>query len=57
MSSVTHFEICASEPRKLADFYRVLFGWQLEKGTGNRLRRLGIASEDCRSEDRLVRSS
>lgn len=57
MSSVTHFEICASEPSKLADFYRVLFGWQLEKAPGIDYWRLGIASEDCRSEDRLVRSS
>jgi hypothetical protein len=57
MSSVTHFEICASEPSKLADFYRVLFGWQLEKAPGIDYWRLGIASEDRRSEDRLVRSS
>jgi predicted enzyme related to lactoylglutathione lyase len=34
MSSVTHFEIYASEPSKLADFYQGLFGWQLEKAPG-----------------------
>jgi predicted enzyme related to lactoylglutathione lyase len=34
VSSVTHFEIYASEPGKLADFYRSLFGWQLEKAPG-----------------------
>jgi uncharacterized protein len=34
VSSVTHFEIYASEPGKLADFYRTLFGWQLEKAPG-----------------------
>ena len=34
LSSVTHFEIYASEPGKLADFYRALFGWQLEKVPG-----------------------
>jgi predicted enzyme related to lactoylglutathione lyase len=34
VSSVTHFEIYASEPGKLADFYRALFGWQLEKAPG-----------------------
>ena len=34
LSSVTHFEIYASEPGKLADFYRALFGWQLEKAPG-----------------------
>ena len=30
-SSVTHFEIYAEEPAKLADFYRDLFGWEIEK--------------------------
>lgn len=34
VSSVTHFEIYASEPAKLAGFYRALFGWQLEKAPG-----------------------
>jgi predicted enzyme related to lactoylglutathione lyase len=34
MGSVTHFEIYASEPEKLADFYRTMFGWQLEKAPG-----------------------
>jgi uncharacterized protein len=34
MSAVTHFEIYASEPGKLADFYRALFGWQLDKAPG-----------------------
>ena len=34
MSSVTHFEIYGSEPGKLADFYRTLFGWQLDKAPG-----------------------
>jgi len=31
---VTHFEIYAEEPAKLADFYRNMFGWQLEKMSG-----------------------
>jgi predicted enzyme related to lactoylglutathione lyase len=31
---VTHFEIFAEEPAKLADFYRVLFGWKIEKAPG-----------------------
>lgn len=31
---MTHFEIYASEPEKLADFYRTMFGWQLEKAPG-----------------------
>jgi predicted enzyme related to lactoylglutathione lyase len=34
MSAVTHFEIYGSEPAKLADFYRTLFGWQLVKAPG-----------------------
>jgi predicted enzyme related to lactoylglutathione lyase len=33
-SSVTHFEIYAEEPAKLADFYRNLFGWQVEQAPG-----------------------
>jgi predicted enzyme related to lactoylglutathione lyase len=32
--SVTHFEIYAEEPHKLADFYRNLFGWTVEKAPG-----------------------
>jgi predicted enzyme related to lactoylglutathione lyase len=31
---VTHFEIFAEEPAKLADFYRELFGWKIEKAAG-----------------------
>jgi predicted enzyme related to lactoylglutathione lyase len=31
MSSVSHFEIYADEPTKLADFYHTLFGWPLDK--------------------------
>ena len=33
-SSVTHFEIYAEEPAKLAEFYRTLLGWQVEKAPG-----------------------
>jgi predicted enzyme related to lactoylglutathione lyase len=33
-ASVTHFEIYAEEPGALADFYRALFGWQIEKAPG-----------------------
>ena len=32
--SVTHFEIYAEEPAKLAEFYRQLFGWRLERAPG-----------------------
>ena len=32
--AVTHFEIYAEEPAKLADFYRGLFGWQVDQAPG-----------------------
>ena len=32
--SVTHFEIYAEDPVKLAEFYRRLLGWQIEKAPG-----------------------
>jgi uncharacterized protein len=32
-----HFEIYAEDPAKLADFYRSLFGWQLNKALGRLL--------------------
>lgn len=32
-NSVTHFEIYAEDPAKLAEFYRELFGWKIEKAT------------------------
>lgn len=31
---MTHFEIFAEEPAKLADFYRSLFGWQIDQAPG-----------------------
>ena len=31
---VTHFEILGDDPDTLADFYRSLFGWQIDKATG-----------------------
>lgn len=33
-ASVTHFEIYAEETDTLADFYRDLFGWRIEKAPG-----------------------
>jgi predicted enzyme related to lactoylglutathione lyase len=33
-SSVTHFEIYAEEPPKLAEFYQSLFGWRVEQAPG-----------------------
>ena len=32
--SVTHFEIYAEEPAKLANFYRGVFEWRLDKAPG-----------------------
>lgn len=32
--SVTHFEIYGEEPAKLADFYRGVFEWRLDKAPG-----------------------
>ena len=32
--SITHFEIYREEPAKLADFYRNVFGWQIEQMPG-----------------------
>lgn len=34
MNPVTHFEIYAEEPGDLADFYRQLFGWRIDKAQG-----------------------
>ena len=33
-NSVTHFEIYGEEPANLADFYRDVFGWQVEQMPG-----------------------
>ena len=33
-SSVTHFEIYGENPAKLAEFYRTLLGWQVDKAPG-----------------------
>lgn len=34
MTAVTHFEIYAEKPAKLADFYHGLFGWRVEQAPG-----------------------
>lgn len=33
-SAVTHFEIYGNDLNKLAEFYRELFGWKIEKADG-----------------------
>jgi len=32
--TLTQFEIYAEQPAKLADFYRILFGWQIDREPG-----------------------
>jgi predicted enzyme related to lactoylglutathione lyase len=34
VTAITHFEIYAEKPENLAEFYRSLFGWQLDKSPG-----------------------
>jgi len=34
MQTVTRFEIFVEEPTKLAEFYRTVLGWQIEKVPG-----------------------
>jgi len=36
MPRVVHFEICAKEPAKLADSYRNVFGWKIDRGEKDR---------------------
>ena len=31
MSSVTHFEISANDPEKAVEFYKQVFGWEINK--------------------------
>jgi predicted enzyme related to lactoylglutathione lyase len=33
-AEMTHFEICGTGPEKLAQFYRDVFGWQVEQMPG-----------------------
>ncbi len=48
-SSVTHFEIYAEEPVKLAEFYRTLFGWQIDQAPGIDYWRINTANGDARA--------
>jgi predicted enzyme related to lactoylglutathione lyase len=40
---LTHFEIFGEEPAKLAEFYRSVLGWQIEKAPGVDYWRIHIA--------------
>ena len=48
-SSVTHFEIYAEEPERLAAFYRELFGWTIDKATAVDYFRIRTGSGDDKS--------
>ena len=48
-SSVTHFEIYAEEPARLAAFYRALFGWKIDKAPGIDYWRIDTGSESPRA--------
>ncbi len=47
--AVTHFEIYAKEPNALAEFYRELFGWKIEKLAGIDYFRIQTGAPDGRS--------
>jgi predicted enzyme related to lactoylglutathione lyase len=34
MSRVVHFELAADDPERAVQFYRTVFGWEIEKWTG-----------------------
>jgi predicted enzyme related to lactoylglutathione lyase len=42
--SITHFEIYGDDPSKLGEFYRSLFGWQIEQMTQVGYWRIEVAS-------------
>lgn len=46
--SVTHFEIYGEEPGKLADFYRKVFGWQIEQMPGINYWRIQTGSQETK---------
>ena len=48
-NSLTHFEIYGDEPKELAEFYRCIFGWQLEQMEGIGYWRITTNSEETNS--------
>jgi predicted enzyme related to lactoylglutathione lyase len=46
INSITHFEIFSKEPEQLAEFYRTLLGWQIEKAPGVDYWRIQTATAD-----------
>jgi predicted enzyme related to lactoylglutathione lyase len=47
-NSVTHFEIYGEEPARLADFYRDVFGWQIEQMPGVNYWRIQTGSAETK---------
>ena len=47
-TSVTHFEIYGEDPAKLAEFYRTLLGWQIDKAPGIDYWRINTGSGDAK---------
>ena len=48
VNSVTHFEIYGEEPAKLAEFYRSVFGWQVEQMPGINYWRIQTGSTETK---------
>ena len=48
---LTHFEIYGDEPQKLADFYRELFGWRVERAPGVDYWRIHLGSSENGNAD------
>ena len=48
-SAVTHFEIYAEDPAKLAEFYRTLLGWQVDKAPGIDYWRIDTGAGEARA--------
>jgi predicted enzyme related to lactoylglutathione lyase len=46
MTTVTHFEIYAEKPAKLADFYRRLFDWRVEQAPSIDYREIRMERHD-----------
>src|SRR6185437_1887895 len=46
-SPLTHFEIYADEPAKLAEFYQLLFGWKIEQAPGLDYWRIQTGATHC----------
>ena len=48
-TSMTHFEIFAEDPVKLAEFYRTLLGWQIDQAPGIDYWRINTAPGDAKT--------